>query len=688
MTSTDHWLRASMMNLLVDYYTEVQFRPYGSECDLAETVEWLKQLRLGYLCIYAKGHSGYTSWDCSLKTKHTMLSRDMPAFYREATRAAGTRLVLYFSGTLDGIAGLRHPEWRMKNPDGTDKQYFMDFQNFTAYANCPQSEFFEAWASIQLRELIERYDPDGFWFDGDWGGPCYCPRCQARFRQETGWTEPWSEVITRPDFTAAYQPVWNRIESEWRERCHGFITSLKPNCVYSAGNVSPRREFLGPFDWRSGDFFSPGFFFLHDMARMMRWYSTLGVPFDAYVCDTSFTHGRKHVRSRSKTVERMMQEAAVVAANGGAVGYWTYPNGDGAWVPSRMKKAVAVRDFLAAREKEFLHTEPYPETAIVVTDPATPTFGCGGVQGAHKALASLHRSPVVMDETGLTAGCAYRLIVVPEQAVVPPDMVTILEACVRAGGLLLTTGATIQTPGIQRLLGVSGLQAAAVADGHVLLRDAPFGEPTGVDAPWDRMELSVDAGNDGCATALYPLFLSWDALNAELRHLNNNWPMHGQVDECNPEPAGCPAAMMRRVGQGCMVHIATAIFGQYSILGDPQLLRWLRELLDTMDPSPFLTTDAPSWVDISLRCKEDQLLIHFVNQNPGRDVARLGADDTWVDEIPEVGPYLLEMRLPQPPHVVTWEPGGLVLESKHASGLFHVEVPRFHIHGCVVITRA
>lgn len=684
-THRKNWLQDSVMNLLVDYYPEVQFRPYGSGVTRENTLPWLKELGLGYVCIYAKGHSGYTSWDSSLKTRHTMLGQDMPRFFRDVTREAGTKLVLYYSGLLDGIAGERHPDWRMKNLDGTDKECFQDFKCFHSYGNCPLSGYFDEWVAVQLGELIANYDPDGFWFDGDWPGPCYCPRCQARFRQKTGWSGSWSDIIKRYGFQAAYKLVWNGIESEWRERCNAYIKKLKPDCLYSAGNVSPRREFLGPFDWRSGDFFSPGFFNLHDIARMMRWYSTLGVPFDAYVCDTSFTHVRKHVRSRSKTVERMMQEAATVATNGGAVGYWTYPNGNGAWVPSRMKKAVAVRRFVGEREDVFVHTTPHPETAIVVTDPATDTFGGGGVSGAHKAMASLHRSPVVMDESGLGTDFAYRVAVVPEQAVVAPAIARKLEAFARRGGLLLTTGATIQSPVIQRLLGVASVRQSAVLDGHVFLRDEHFGEPTGIDAPWDRLGLGVNAAKDGCASELYPLFLSWDAVNPELRNLPNNWPMHGQVDECNPEPAGCPAAVMRHVGKGCVVHIATSVFGQYNSVGDPQVLRWLREILETMDRKPFLTTDASSWVDVSLRRKDGALLVHFVNQNPGRDVAKLGTDDTWVDEIPKIGPFELTLRLSKEPAAARWEPGGARAHTCWRAEALTVTVPRFHIHQCLVV---
>ncbi len=65
----------------------------------------------------------------------------MPRFFREVTREAGMRLVLYYSGLLDGIAGLRYPEWRMRYQDGSEQRLFDDFKVFTSYANCPHSGY-------------------------------------------------------------------------------------------------------------------------------------------------------------------------------------------------------------------------------------------------------------------------------------------------------------------------------------------------------------------------------------------------------------------------------------------------------------------------------------------------------------------------------------------------------------------
>ena len=670
------WLAGSMMNLLVDYYPEVQYCPYGSGATRENVLPVLQALDLGYLCVYAKGHSGYTTWPSALQTRHNMLAQDMPRLFRDLTRETGTKLVLYYSGQLDGIAGLRHPDWRMRYPDGSEQHFFDDFAFFTSYANCPHSGYWDEWVSVQLRELIEWYAPDGIWVDGDWAGPCYCDRCQARFRRETGWQEPWSDMQRRSDFAAEYTRFWNRVTNVWRTRFNGFLKSLQPACAYSAGNVSPRREFLAPFDWRSGDFFSPGFFYLHDMARMMRWYDTLGVPYDAYICDTSFTHVRKQVRSRTKTLDRMLQEAATVAANGGSVGYWTYPLGNGALVPSRMEKARAVRQFLREREEIFLHTASAGWTAILVSDPTTPAFGGAQVEGAHKALAALHRSPSLLDESGISAEMTYDLVVVPEQAVLDDETAHVLLDFVARGGKLLTTGATILSPVLQQALGVRDLRRNALSDGHVLLKNGA--EPTGVDRGWDRLTC------DG-AEELYPLYCSWDQLNPECRNLPNNWPMHGLLDEEHPEPAGFPAAVTRAVGQGRIIHVCTDIFTHYHSYGDPQLLRWLREVIEVLQPAPFFRTDAPSWVDVSLRRQAGRLLVHFVNQNPGRDVAKLGTDDTWVDEIPVIGPITALLRLPAPPRVVTLEPGAEPVTSAWADGVLTVTLPRLAIHRCIAI---
>ena len=43
------WLADSAMNLLVDYYPEIQFRPYGSGATRRNVVPFLKQLEISFV---------------------------------------------------------------------------------------------------------------------------------------------------------------------------------------------------------------------------------------------------------------------------------------------------------------------------------------------------------------------------------------------------------------------------------------------------------------------------------------------------------------------------------------------------------------------------------------------------------------------------------------------------------------
>ncbi|MCC6581149.1 MAG: alpha-L-fucosidase [Phycisphaeraceae bacterium] len=671
------WLSASRFNLLVDYYPEVSFRPYGSGIDEAQAVDMLRRLDLGYICVYAKGHGGYTTFRSSLHTEHLMLAQDMPALFRHATRKTGTKLVLYYSGLLDGVAAIRHPDWTMLNDQGEKYAYFPDFPHMKAMGVCPHSDYFDQWVSVHLAEMFSRYEPDGIWVDGDWPGPCHCPRCLAKFSERTGWTGTLSDLRQREGFARQYSSFWIGVLATWRQRFRALVQSLKSDCAYSAGNVSARRQFAGAFDWRSGDFFSPGMFRLNDIARMMRWYATLDTPYDAYVCDTKFTHFKPKTRSRTKTVQRMMQEAATVGASGGAVGYWTYPLGNGAMIPSRVAIAEQVRHFVRQREPVWRDVKIVPWTLIVAAETHGSALGSAALAGAHMAMAALHRSPRISDESILTQPVPDRLIVLPESPKLDDATVDALEAHLRRGGSVLASGPELlHSPRYRQLLGVGDASFGKVHDGFVLTRATR--EPVGIDGDWNQLELRE-------AKELYPLLLPWDDHNPEAAGMTNSWPMHGQLDETQPESAGFAAAVIRECGPGRIIHVNTSLFTRYVHLGDVAMLRWMRELVDELDDQPLLTTDAPSWVDMTVQRQGDRLLIQVVNTNPGRDLSLLGGEDHWVDEIPEVGPYEARVRMPEKPRRVTWEPAGTVLAFTYDQGVARIEIPRVHIHGCVVV---
>ncbi|MCL2708995.1 MAG: hypothetical protein FWF03_07775 [Defluviitaleaceae bacterium] len=665
------WFRNSLFNLVIDYYTEVPGRPYGTGLTEDGFAEYLKKINPGFVIVYAKGHSGRTVFPSALPTMHPMAREGLLPLYRSACDRAGVKLFLYYSGLTDGIAALNNPDWRMHGRDFLPVKTGFDYM---MYPICPLGGYFDEWVAVHLKEIFELADPDGIWVDGDWQGPCTCGRCANRFREQTGYDgplppegEPTSETAIK------WQECWNQISREWRDKFNAHIKKLKPSCMYSAGNVAARWEYSYQCDWKSGDWFSPNYHRVRQSIAMRR-YASQGVPYDAMTCDTSFVHGKEWIRSRAKPLLRMLQEGATVLANGGMWCYWTYPMPDGAMIPSRARMAKKASEFANARRETAVGTDCFKWTAIL--DETRGGYDMNdSIKGAGKALIALHRSPEIIDADAFGDDAPYSLIVVPDQPIVTGEVMAKLESFVMRGGILLSTGTSAYSDRFQRLLGVRIVKRKALVDGHVFLSG---GDPAGVYADWDGLE-QVGAKEH------YRLYRSFDDENAGTWDLPINYPITGLVDELNPVYSGYPAATVNRFGKGFAAHIPTDVFGRYWMLGDPQMLRFLNEFVQKLDPDPVFTTDAHSFVEVCLRKKDGDTLVHFINGNPGRDISSLSDDDVWVDDIPPAGPYRFALKTDRRPKSVKLTPGDAPLDFEWDSGKLTCEVPKFEIHCCAVI---
>ncbi len=110
-----------------------------------------------YVVPTTKHHDGITLWDApgtgTRNTVHRGPGRDLVAEIAEATRAAGMRFGVYYSGGLDwGVTRWLPPH---ESPDSVRGVRPVD----AAYA---------AYADLHVRDLIERYRPDVLWNDIEW----------------------------------------------------------------------------------------------------------------------------------------------------------------------------------------------------------------------------------------------------------------------------------------------------------------------------------------------------------------------------------------------------------------------------------------------------------------------------------------------------------------------------------------
>ncbi|HLX70261.1 MAG TPA: alpha-amylase family protein [Verrucomicrobiae bacterium] len=92
-----------------------------------------------------------------------------------------------------------HPDWFARRNDG------QPYKSEECFITCINSPYYEEHIPAIMREIVERYHPEGF-TDNSWAGlgrssPCFCDNCQKRFQKRTGHEIPreknWSDALYR-----------------------------------------------------------------------------------------------------------------------------------------------------------------------------------------------------------------------------------------------------------------------------------------------------------------------------------------------------------------------------------------------------------------------------------------------------------------------------------------------------------
>jgi alpha-L-fucosidase len=146
-----------------DWQTKVSAKFNPTNFDAGAIARLAQKAGMKYLVITAKHHEGFSMWDThveSFKDVTGTKDYDLPGFTAFRTRdilkelkdsceAVGVKFCLYYS-ILD---------WNHSSQTGYNFTKMNSFEERTAYITDMKA---------QLKELIDKYKPAVFWFDGDW----------------------------------------------------------------------------------------------------------------------------------------------------------------------------------------------------------------------------------------------------------------------------------------------------------------------------------------------------------------------------------------------------------------------------------------------------------------------------------------------------------------------------------------
>lgn len=218
----------------LDFHTSPDIPGIGSRFDKAQFQTALKTGDLDSITVFAKCHHGVCYYPTNVGTMHPGLDFDLTGAMIDAAHEIGVRAPIYITAGWSDLDAKAHPEWIMRNADGSRHGNPAMLKNVGRSENDRREEV--AWDNLclndgaycrhiyQLTEEVCRRYPvvDGLFFDICALGPaCYCDECLSGMH----------EMGIDPDDPKAAQHYFNQKHQAFMENCGKILHRYHPNAT-------------------------------------------------------------------------------------------------------------------------------------------------------------------------------------------------------------------------------------------------------------------------------------------------------------------------------------------------------------------------------------------------------------------------------------------------------------------------
>ncbi|MHB1936405.1 MAG: alpha-amylase family protein [Acidobacteriaceae bacterium] len=611
---------------------------------------FLKRVQPDFVQYDCKGHVGYLGYPSNVSTSAPGIVKDSLEIWRRATARHGVALLIHFSGVLDQLAVSQHPNWARVRPDGGEGKDRWDGWETSTFGPYEEERMVP-----QLKEAAAKYDLDGAWIDGDvWATkPDYCIAAACAFSQATG-LQRLPEGPEDPGwikFLEINRAQFRKYIREYVDAMHNDRPNFKIASNYLYSTSMPERPEI-PTDFLSLDYGSDSP--VTTVRRESRYLATNDRPWD--VMAWGFQDSRNNVGGVVfKSSTALQQETAVALAQGGGVQIYYNPTRAGHIDNVKIELLGRASDFCRARRASSFQTETVPQVGVLFSkkslyEKSNRLFGDWGdaldpATGVLDVLVENQYSVDFIPDWKIEVAAQYPFIVVPDWPDIGADVVARLTEYATVGGKLLIVGAENALL-FSKSLGVR-LEGTASAQDAYVRGEEVFGNISG---NWQDVE---PAG----------------AETVEERYSGPD----------STEKAKC-AATLHNLGVGQIAAIYGPVGTAFRDSHAPATRQFIKRVVGRLFV-PVVQVEGPPTVEIALRRRSGNLLLHLVNCT-----AMSEADDhVGIDFIPSIGPLRITIQTPRKPARVSLEPEGRMLAGAWNDGAWRGTVETLHIHNVVSV---
>ena len=146
------------INILIDNHLPVDLEAYPlPDLDRTALRRFLTDISPNRLTAFAYGHDGWAQYPSALNESPPSMPVDLVNLWRELALETGCVFAIYVSTLINHRLLRKEPTWERTG-----------LENNPTRRLDHTSPFLDAWLKPVLIELIDRYHPEGFFFDGDY----------------------------------------------------------------------------------------------------------------------------------------------------------------------------------------------------------------------------------------------------------------------------------------------------------------------------------------------------------------------------------------------------------------------------------------------------------------------------------------------------------------------------------------
>ena len=631
-----------------------------TESDLREIMEIMHP---DFVQVDCKGHPGYTSYPSQMGNAMPEFSADPLEMWRKVTREYGVRLYVHFSGVYDIKYFGEHPQECVVRADGTAAPYVrLD----GAYAD----EYFIP----QISEIVQKYEVDGIWVDGDcWAVQNdYRPETLLKFERAVGISlegkipaqkgDPFFEEYT--DFT---RQLFREYLRHYVDALHRRFPKLEICSNWAFSDHMPEAV-CADVDFLSGDLAPWNCF---NSAR----YAGRMLAMHGKVWDLMSWGFRYKVYNTPliplKRPAQLMQEAASVISMGGAFQNNISQFKDASPDMCALRQMVPLAQFMRERREFCFGGKPIPQAALLVASEdryreINAPFSREGkdkLMGLTALLCDSGQSlEIIGDHYTAEQLAHYPLIIVPElYAALSETLIEKLRGYTMAGGSLLLVGK------------------------HTAEIFADAGFPFEIQEHHPSAELpnwylcNIGHCNQGPSSTEAYYFSVDDAdfgvVSAARLVLAENGRTVGRIHE-SVRKAGVPFALTVPCGKGRVGVIAADLGTQYFAGMQEQHHMLIRKMSDLLYDPLARIESVDGIVEIVCLEKDGRLMLQLVNAGGQH------TDEHFVcgSRIPPAENVCLSVRCDTPPAAIVLQPAGQALAFEYRDGRVRFKIDRLDIH--------